>query len=81
MKKLLQGGQLIRNLKLENRIQYHEEKKQKLIKEGKNTEEFVIIIMEYPKEMGWSNICIVGRRSWPANRLQAYAKKYLDKPD
>ena len=49
-----------------------------LLKEGKDTESLVIIVMEYMKDMKWRNTCVVARKAWPANRLISYAKKYSD---
>lgn len=73
---MLQGNSLIRNQILEHRVQYRQEKVNRLIQEGKHTDQFVIIVMEYKKNLKWANTCIIVRKNWPANRLISYAKKY-----
>lgn len=74
----LTGSDLVRNQKIEYRKQYREEKMNNLLKDGKNTESLVIIVMEYMKEMKWKNTCVVARKNWPAHRLISYAKKFSD---
>lgn len=66
---IIQGSKLIRNQKLEYRVQYWKDKISHLQKEGKNIEEHIIIVIEHLKDMKWENTCLVGRRPWPVNKL------------
>lgn len=76
MLNILPSANLLRNQKIEYRNHYRQEKVNKLIKEGKNSESTVLIIMEYVKDMKWHHTCLMADKNWKAHRLVNYAQRF-----
>lgn len=77
LQNMLNNKQLIRNMSVEQRIQYRKQKQKYLQVSSKNNPNTIIIIVEYPQNFKMTYKCVIALKNWSALGLLEYMKKYI----